>query len=797
MDKWVVEARATSSWQTPMDYDDTDFQSQNFHLAGEENSKFPPGFFFSVQGPSSSWIEVLSTGSIIVDFSSSAGESCSINRTSNVWSEATSTESVDMLLKSVGENEMTGIMDGNVHRQISSMDNQTDPSSMQPKSSNSPTDSIVVPVENDHSQSTCSEMMEDPSRIQPQLEHIIPFSVDGKDEQAVGSSLSDRNSNYMLESVAERCISGRSSSPKNTSESYPDVDSYFEVVHDDDSLDNLNIHSSGVDSRKLNNEPFSDLAPLQNIYSTHSYHFEQEDNQESGVGVTTQGSEVCHMIENKDGLRDLQNLSGMTQPLGTSNLISEVSNALLLESSDGLLEAITNPVKMLHKSDDTTKTTISTPQPSFLLVEHAAEDIKGSVGRSSESVVKKFGSSEEPDSAKSHQPELDSRNSNPHPVIPLPTKKDEFIQSPKGKQLAHVNGVPEETKADGMADVSISTSDESKHGMLEKHQDSVNNLCSCVMEENTTMEEIPALTGNIVHIVESGKKATASASATEDKLDSSGNIVSDNSPAGLLEEKDLSISFKEGATPALEDDPGYQRFVSPQSGHHKKKSTSLYISRNNIDSTAVTSTLNALRDKLDSSEGIAPNDFSAVLLDEKVSSMNHEGLLKEDDQSNLEVGDHNIASTVSEPLRKGSVGSVNTQTDAVPEIPQCEEHASSSGNLITNETQDKPGNYQDTCPQKFQSVGPLMQLEHHEDLVAPSSALVISSEKAEQKTGQTPLNGVDDLSVQLQGLGIIHAVPELWAALEATVEAAEEPVAEDPITNNSCYLSYIIIPNIT
>ncbi|KAG8095697.1 hypothetical protein GUJ93_ZPchr0013g37060 [Zizania palustris] len=29
----------------PMDYDDTDFQSQNFQLAGEDNSKFPSGLF--------------------------------------------------------------------------------------------------------------------------------------------------------------------------------------------------------------------------------------------------------------------------------------------------------------------------------------------------------------------------------------------------------------------------------------------------------------------------------------------------------------------------------------------------------------------------------------------------------------------------------------------------------------------------------------------------------------------------------------------------------------------------------
>ncbi|KAJ9701526.1 hypothetical protein PVL29_006750 [Vitis rotundifolia] len=64
-----------------MDYDDNDFQSQNLRLAGEGSAKFPP-------------------------FSSSAAESCSISRRNNVWSGATSSESVEMLLKSVGEEEI-------------------------------------------------------------------------------------------------------------------------------------------------------------------------------------------------------------------------------------------------------------------------------------------------------------------------------------------------------------------------------------------------------------------------------------------------------------------------------------------------------------------------------------------------------------------------------------------------------------------------------------------------------------------------------------------------------------------
>uniref|UniRef100_A0A5B6ZKG5 Agenet-like domain-containing protein n=1 Tax=Davidia involucrata TaxID=16924 RepID=A0A5B6ZKG5_DAVIN len=118
-----------------MDYDDNDFQGQNLSLAGEGSSKFSPvlrpyalpkfEFDDSLHGhlrfdslvenevflgiPSqedNQWIEDFSRGSSGIEFSSSAAESCSISRHNNVWSEATSSESVEMLLKSVGQEEM-------------------------------------------------------------------------------------------------------------------------------------------------------------------------------------------------------------------------------------------------------------------------------------------------------------------------------------------------------------------------------------------------------------------------------------------------------------------------------------------------------------------------------------------------------------------------------------------------------------------------------------------------------------------------------------------------------------------
>ncbi|EFH44332.1 hypothetical protein ARALYDRAFT_329795 [Arabidopsis lyrata subsp. lyrata] len=118
-----------------MDYDDNDFQNQNLHLAGEANNKFPPVLqpyalpkfdfddtlnthlrfdslgeseaFLGIEGnEDNNWIEDFSRGSSGIVFSSGATESCAIPRHNNVWSEATSSESVEMLLNSVGQDEV-------------------------------------------------------------------------------------------------------------------------------------------------------------------------------------------------------------------------------------------------------------------------------------------------------------------------------------------------------------------------------------------------------------------------------------------------------------------------------------------------------------------------------------------------------------------------------------------------------------------------------------------------------------------------------------------------------------------
>ncbi|KAG8659470.1 uncharacterized protein LOC110609645 isoform X3 [Manihot esculenta] len=150
-----------------MDYDDNDFQSQKLHLAGEGRDKFPPVLrpyalpkfdfddtlhgtlrfdslvetevFLGIESnEDSQWIEDFSRGSSGIQFSSGATESCSISRCNNVWSEATSSESVEMLLKSVGQEEhipaQVNMKESDSCDELGCMVKQMEPSSKQESS---------------------------------------------------------------------------------------------------------------------------------------------------------------------------------------------------------------------------------------------------------------------------------------------------------------------------------------------------------------------------------------------------------------------------------------------------------------------------------------------------------------------------------------------------------------------------------------------------------------------------------------------------------------------------------------
>jgi len=143
-----------------MDYDDNDFQSQKLHITGEGSTKFPPvlrpyalpkfDLDESLQGhlrfdslvetevflgiesnEDNQWIDAYSRGSSGIEFGSTAAESCSISRHNNVWSEATSSESVEMLLKSVGQEEFipreTDIQESNAFDELACLAKQMEP----------------------------------------------------------------------------------------------------------------------------------------------------------------------------------------------------------------------------------------------------------------------------------------------------------------------------------------------------------------------------------------------------------------------------------------------------------------------------------------------------------------------------------------------------------------------------------------------------------------------------------------------------------------------------------------------
>lgn len=155
-----------------MDYDDNDFQCQNFQIVGEDSNKLPtslqllpsPKFDFDehlhihprfdslvetevvlgIQG--NSWMEDYTPVRSEIEFSTTADDTCSISRPKNIWSEATSSESVEMLLKSVGGEEMidqkVSIKEADAVVSLNDVNCQTDTCSRQ-SDSNSETADIL------------------------------------------------------------------------------------------------------------------------------------------------------------------------------------------------------------------------------------------------------------------------------------------------------------------------------------------------------------------------------------------------------------------------------------------------------------------------------------------------------------------------------------------------------------------------------------------------------------------------------------------------------------------------------
>jgi hypothetical protein len=449
-------------------------------------------------------------------------------------------------------------------------------------------------------------------------------------------------------------------------------------------------------------------------------------------------------------------LSCAGQSLGAVNLSSQVSNETLLsESSDGLLEAITNPVK-LHRSDGTCNIVNSTLEPSFSPVQHGTEGLSSSVDRSNELIVNEFGIGST--SALSHRSEADSRNSNPHLVSSL---------SPKRK-VTDATDVPEETMNAGASSTNIScTGDESKLEVLEHHKDSVDNLESGAMEEKT-MEKIPVVSGNMEQMVENNHEENASGATgtSKDKVDSSDSIAPENSSADAFNaSEDPTIpsinhegSFNERDTPGIEEEPESSHLVLSTSGPHEKMSAPVISSSSGITSTTVTDTFGTPADKNGCSIGVSAADSSA-LPDEKdliVSTINHEVPSKEGAKSALGDEDNNVISPGSEPGGVMSAVPADSNIDvygstvSVAKKEEYKEQANSLGGLPTGEAQDKSGNHPDGSSPKCQTDRSSVRCEHHTDPATPP-ALGISSGKVAEKVVETPQTASNDLNAHVQG----------------------------------------------
>ncbi|KAL4565659.1 hypothetical protein LXL04_029762 [Taraxacum kok-saghyz] len=168
-----------------MDYDDNDAQDQNLHLSGEGSSKVSPVlhsyplprfdfddnlqehlrfdslvenevFLGITSQEDNHWIEEYSRGTTAIPFNSSVAES----RNQNVWSEATSSESVEMLLKSVGQEEK--VLEATMVEELDPNLKQSD-GDQETEVSHEGLDSVVVGDTYGSSSTLGDEMQEDPS----------------------------------------------------------------------------------------------------------------------------------------------------------------------------------------------------------------------------------------------------------------------------------------------------------------------------------------------------------------------------------------------------------------------------------------------------------------------------------------------------------------------------------------------------------------------------------------------------------------------------------------------------------
>ncbi|XP_022643121.1 uncharacterized protein LOC106777518 isoform X3 [Vigna radiata var. radiata] len=350
-----------------MDYDDNDFQNQNLHLAGEGSAKFPPvlrpyalpkfDFDESLQAnlrfdslvetevflgiesnEDNQWIDAFSRGGSGIEFSSTAAESCPISRHGNVWSEATSSESVEMLLKSVGQEDYIPrqivIQESDACDELACLAKQMDTNSKF-EDKNEFTDSIsdVHPSSGTHA--SFSELKEDVGMDKPQ----DGFSQDREGELSFDGpssnpELSDISRSYDLP------LSEGSLSPyindKNKNSSQREV----EIVNDDSSPiktqgDSSAVHTNFAES-SMSNMHDEKQGPIQE----HTNNQDLESSvMDEAVLVDTQtqerdavGTDVHHLDKSLHSIPAVVTLEGGDLVDGLQSGLVSLENSSRMES---------------------------------------------------------------------------------------------------------------------------------------------------------------------------------------------------------------------------------------------------------------------------------------------------------------------------------------------------------------------------------------------------------------------------------------------------------------------------------
>lgn len=416
-----------------MDYDGNDFQSQNFQLSGEDNSRFSSGLrsfslpkfeldehfqvnlrFDSLVEPESligiqdqeerNWIEDFSSGNTALEFNSGPAEPCSISRRKNVWSEATSSESVEILLKSVGEddviNKRTSFIDLDDHNELSGVNNHMDPSCFQNSSVHSEgvkamnEDSVLLPEK-------CEKELPRLNEAAAELPDVQVASNTFNDESLEGRIVDELNAST-CKVVSDDCLL-KEVITAATDKSFVTKEKSFDNDDSGTTLGSCQLHdelveknASGDSSAQLVAEEIRDTAVDQidprtlpvkisakdseNLSSNEIVEQMREDYPQDVLPVgpqilVTDGSdEVENQIMKKGGGHTDESSDGFVPklghvvPEGLSNLEMKIEpSSLLMEGytkdgaseKDGLLEDVAHQIEILSKGNAASGQTVT------------------------------------------------------------------------------------------------------------------------------------------------------------------------------------------------------------------------------------------------------------------------------------------------------------------------------------------------------------------------------------------------------------------------------------------------------